>query len=57
LNWPFGLARRIGNDPSPKPNQTAVNERINIISFDMGKGGKATLSDPPLEPITTSYQK
>jgi hypothetical protein len=34
-----------------------IGQTINVVSFDMGRGGSITLVDPPLEPITKSYQK
>ena len=34
-----------------------VGQTINWASFDMARDGQITLSDPPLTPITASYQK
>ena len=34
-----------------------VGQTVNWASFDMDRAGKITLLDPPLEPITASYQK
>jgi len=34
-----------------------VGQTVNWASFDMDRAGEITLVDPPLEPITASYQK
>jgi hypothetical protein len=34
-----------------------VGQTVNWASFDMARDGQITLSDPPLTPITASYQK
>jgi len=34
-----------------------VGQTINAVSFDLARDGTLTLADPPLEPITQSYQK
>jgi hypothetical protein len=34
-----------------------VGETVNVVSFDMGPDGLATLADPPLTPITDGYTK
>jgi hypothetical protein len=34
-----------------------VGQTVNWASFDMNRAGAITLVDPPLEPITASYQK
>jgi hypothetical protein len=35
----------------------SVGQTVNWASFDMARNGQITLSDPPLTPITASYQK
>lgn len=35
----------------------AVGQTINWASFDMGRDGRITFVDPPLEPITSAYQR
>jgi hypothetical protein len=34
-----------------------VGQTINVVSFDMLHDGSITLVDPPLEPVTSAYQK
>ena len=35
----------------------AVGQTVNWASFDMARDGSITLVDPPLEPVTSAYQK
>ena len=35
----------------------SVGQTVNFASFDMDRDGAITFTDPPLEPITASYQK
>jgi hypothetical protein len=34
-----------------------VGETVNVISFDLSADGKVTLVSPPLEPVTSAYEK
>ena len=34
-----------------------VGQTVNVVSFDLGRDGEIALADPPLEPVTSAYQK